>query len=442
MCTYRKIQNMTTALRQRGAVLLLVTFSLIAILGFAALAIDVGRLYIIKSQLQNAADAGALAGAKPLDGTSAGVALACVKASEAALKNKSLLMAQDLDVGDLTIEIGTEPYGGTWVDPCAPSVSNLGPYMFARVTTQAPQISSIFARVLGIDTNAVSALAVAGRHWVEITPLAMCAIDNAQCPPASGNCGYVRGLNYKVSDINPIGPGTMYWLDPLATAPNCSITNANDMRPYVCQGKVGISGAIGSTVYTNTGVSSGPMFGAMDSRFGDYPSQAQCEPATAPPDANVKVYHWNDPLVSQWMTPVPTRQAANLITKGPPMQVDTAGVVWAASRPGAPLNATRGINTSYYPSTGTPYSQRSGGYYQPPSGTGAGLAMAERRVMNLVIVDCPVAGGVCRPATVKAVGKFFLTRKANAPASDKDVYVEFSGLVEPGKIRHDVKLYR
>ena len=51
---------------QRGAVLLLAAFVLPALLGFGALAIDIGMLYKTKTELSAAADAAALAGAQEL----------------------------------------------------------------------------------------------------------------------------------------------------------------------------------------------------------------------------------------------------------------------------------------------------------------------------------------------------------------------------------------
>ncbi|MCK9418558.1 MAG: pilus assembly protein TadG-related protein [Nitrospirae bacterium] len=51
----------------RGQILVLVALSLIVLLGFAALAIDIGYFYHTKNQLQGAADAAALAGAAKLD---------------------------------------------------------------------------------------------------------------------------------------------------------------------------------------------------------------------------------------------------------------------------------------------------------------------------------------------------------------------------------------
>ena len=52
--------------QQRGQTILLVAFSLVVILGMAALAIDVVTLYTARSEAQRSADAAALAGAKML----------------------------------------------------------------------------------------------------------------------------------------------------------------------------------------------------------------------------------------------------------------------------------------------------------------------------------------------------------------------------------------
>ena len=47
---------------ERGATLVLVAASMVALLGFAALAVDVGHAYERRRQMQNAADAGARPG--------------------------------------------------------------------------------------------------------------------------------------------------------------------------------------------------------------------------------------------------------------------------------------------------------------------------------------------------------------------------------------------
>ncbi len=57
---------------QQGATAIIVGLMMVVFIGFAALAVDIGHLYVVRNELQNAADAGALAGARFLyndDGT-------------------------------------------------------------------------------------------------------------------------------------------------------------------------------------------------------------------------------------------------------------------------------------------------------------------------------------------------------------------------------------
>lgn len=441
--------------RQRGSVLLVLTFSLIVLFGLAALVLDVGRMYIIKNQLQNAADAGALRGAKVLDGTASALATATSKAREAALTNEFKLVANPLTNGEIDVYFSATPFPASWSSADAACRGAPANCFFVRVDTRASGIASFFAGVIGVNTNAARALAVAGRYTVDVLPLAACAINLANCPDVtpSGTCGYSKGLSYKISEVNPIGPGTLYWIDPEATTPSCNITSANAMRPFVCQGKVSAGVKLSPTVYTNTGISSGPLLGAMDSRFGDYPSQSQCSPDTAPPDTNVMQYlcpsgsgcaisNDNPSVTANWTSGTFTSQAAHRTSAGgvQPLTFDTNGVIWAATPPATAPIAGRASNTNY-PGSGTPYSQTSGSYFRAPTGSGAAFKVSGRRLINLIIVQCQSAGGVCRPATVKAVGQFLLTRRTNI-SSDKEIYTEFVRLIPQGELITDIKLYR
>jgi Flp pilus assembly protein TadG len=56
--------------RRQGTVLPLFVLSIVAVCGFVALAVDIGLIALAKTQLQNAVDAGAMAGARSLDGSS------------------------------------------------------------------------------------------------------------------------------------------------------------------------------------------------------------------------------------------------------------------------------------------------------------------------------------------------------------------------------------
>lgn len=441
--------------RQRGSVLLLVTFSLIVLFGLAALVLDVGRMYIIKNQLQNAADAGALRGAKALDGSAGGLTLAEHKAREAALANEFKLVATPLENGDIDVYFSAVPFPASWASADAACRGAPTNCFFVQVHTRASGIASFFAGIIGVDTNAARALAVAGRYTVDVLPLAACAIDLPNCPDVtpSGTCGYTKGLTYKVSEVNPIGPGTLYWIDPEATTPTCNITSANAMRPYVCQGKVSAGVKMSPTVYTNTGISSGPLLGALDSRFGDYPPASQCSPDTAQPDTNIMQYlcpsgaacfvsNNNPSVTANWSSGAFTSQAAHRTSADGvmPMTFDTDGVVWSASRPASAPIAGRAANASY-PGSGTPYSQTSGSTFRAPTGQGAAYKLEGRRLINLIIVQCQSAGGVCRPATVKGIGQFLLTRRSDI-SSDKEIYTEFVRMLSQGELMTDIKLYR
>lgn len=65
MRSTEKIRH-NVAIHEDGATLVLIAIVLVMLIAFAALALDVGHLYVVRNELHNAADAGALAGARRL----------------------------------------------------------------------------------------------------------------------------------------------------------------------------------------------------------------------------------------------------------------------------------------------------------------------------------------------------------------------------------------
>ena len=121
------------------------------------------------------------------------------------------------------------------------------------------------------------------------------------------------------------------------------------------------------------------------------------------------------------------------------------GVLWSAHRPSGATVAQwstlySGKTATSYPEA-SPYAQSSGDFFSAPSVANR-PGKPGRRDLNMVIVDCSATGGNCRPATVLGVGKFFMQRKASEPNSDKDLYVEFGGLLPTPLPNSDIKLYR
>lgn len=471
--------------QQRGQVAVIMAIVIVLLIMMIGLVVDLGYLYTRKTELQNAADAAALAGAKELNGTAAGINNAYDMARDLANDNNVNFGGEPVEIPDETtaayIEFGPTP-DGPWTN-AADSQSVPGDKRFIKVDTSGIALSTVqtwFMRVAqwgfgGIESTTTFGRAVAGPNIVDIVPIAACVLDPDDCPPSgTGNCGYRKGQSYKLSEINPIGPGTLYWINPVTTnAGECSGTGSTDYTlPFICQGTVAANVAAASEVLTNTGVSV-PQLAALDSRFDDYAPQAKCDPATAPPDKNIKEYLYDE---ANWMSPAPVGytspidgapcdenqdecQAARVSISGGKILTDSGGVVWSFVRPeNSPItngpwpitgDTGRSVVAGNYPGgTGTPYSQIPNPYpgtetafFKPPSVEHQGIAESERRVLTLMIVNCPTAGGSCRPATVRTRARFLLQRKADVPG-DKDIYLEFGGTVSVSGITAIYKLYR
>ena len=141
--------------RSRGAALVLAALMIIFLLGMAALAVDVGYLFLVRTQLQVAADSGAMAGAAGLIESNAEVVATAQQFADRHLAGGRSVQLQPGDV-----EFGRWDFHARTFDPAAWRVNGI------RVTTRRDATSGgearlFFARVFGFDRQAVSALAVA-----------------------------------------------------------------------------------------------------------------------------------------------------------------------------------------------------------------------------------------------------------------------------------------
>lgn len=449
---------------QQGAVAIIVALSLVVLIGMLGLVLDLGHLYVTKTELQNAADAAALSGAKELNGNVSGINNAINRSIETAGRNKYNLNSETLVITSANIRVGACPSAGCMVPITSITTNALAAdKTFLEVDTGSKSMSTWFAQVLSnVGTNmATVGVAVAGKYEANITPIAICRMPD---PGTTNEFGYERGVTYKISDSNPVGAGAMYWIDPESNIPNdCKVTSADATRPYLCTGKTGFTPVVGQSVNTNTGISNSQLE-SMDSRFDSYGSQGKCDPSTAPPDTNVKEYRYEDVAngsPSRWMGTDPASQSITAVDKNDntapydackknspckamPYGARTAadyGVLWSRYRPVG--KAVTDWSTLYAGNTATsypepsPYEQTSGEFYQAPSVSHPGVP--GRRTLNMVIVDCSAVGGNCRPATVLGVGRFFMQRKSNTV---NEIFVEFGGLLPTPLPTSDIKLYR
>jgi Flp pilus assembly protein TadG len=135
--------------QSRGSALVFVAIVMVAMLGFAALAIDVGAIYTARAQCQNAADAGALAGAGymlTLNSLNPG-ATNRIKQRAVDFSNLNKVLSDPVTIlsTDVTVDLNLKR-----CTVCVP-----------RTTARGNPVPTFFARVFGRNTVDVSACATA-----------------------------------------------------------------------------------------------------------------------------------------------------------------------------------------------------------------------------------------------------------------------------------------
>ncbi|MBI3920403.1 MAG: Tad domain-containing protein [Armatimonadetes bacterium] len=137
---------------QKGQTLPMVAFGLIVILSFAGLAIDGGNVYMQRRRMQNAADSGALAGARELAlGATTNEAVRSAVESYVA-KNGGEPSALDVEYVTATERIGSVASYG---ESSAPPSQATGVYVRSQTTYK-----TFFGGILGIQAKTSSAEAV------------------------------------------------------------------------------------------------------------------------------------------------------------------------------------------------------------------------------------------------------------------------------------------
>ena len=141
---------------ERGVTAVVVTVVLLLLVGFTALAIDIGHLCVARAELQNAADAGALAGARFLYNDDATVNTGANDIAEAAATaNQSEGVPVEVN--------GEDVQRGHWCFATSTFTEN-------EQATELPDLWGKTNEELDLDTNFVNALKVVTRR--EGTPVA------------------------------------------------------------------------------------------------------------------------------------------------------------------------------------------------------------------------------------------------------------------------------
>jgi Flp pilus assembly protein TadG len=257
--------------QERGSILAISAIGMFAILLAVGLGVDVSRLYLSKAELQNAADAAAIAGASGLNGRPTGIGDAADRAVRAmnsydfnktgvTFPRANVLFASNLD--------------GSYMSEGAASGS-ASTIRFVKVTTPDLPVSISFAALVLGKTKNLNATATAGLS----VPL------NVICPwlPA-----------FVLDDpVNPITPGGTYTFR-LEPGDHVSPGNYQLLAPIQSGGSGDREGmangvnwcvTVGTEIKTKPGVTSGAIRQGINSRFDMY--SGGLDPVTSPPDTNI-----------------------------------------------------------------------------------------------------------------------------------------------------------
>ncbi|MBA2705261.1 MAG: Tad domain-containing protein [Blastocatellia bacterium] len=258
---------------ERGSILAVSAIGMLSLLLAVGLGVDISHLYLAKNELQNAADAAALAGASGLNFDASGITIAANRAVQEMNKydfnqqavsfpRANVLFAKNLD----------GPYMSE-----ASAMATASGIRFVQVSTpQSPVNIAFVATVLGKTMN-LKADAVAG---VSV--------------PLNSFAGYLPVSVVDDDALSTIKPGQLY---TFRGAPQGSVSpgnyqilaidgsGASDDRIGLASGVRNVVGP-GEYVDTKPGVSSGAVRQGINTRFDDYASQL--DPATYPPDTNIK----------------------------------------------------------------------------------------------------------------------------------------------------------
>jgi hypothetical protein len=268
----------------------------------AGMAIDVSHLYLAGTELQNAADAAALAGASALDGTAGGVTAAVDRALKTLNKYEfgSTTITVPRSNVKFAVNLSEFANGGAGRSEATASDNpknirfvkvNLPPHsvgiLFASIVLNSSQVDLVRSAVAGLSVNGLNGDTGLNTlcNWVPLSvvqdpasgaPLSV----NPECP---NKTKFTPGCTYTIrassNGNGSVSPGNYQALAAF------SDTGGADLRTRIA---AGIHRCIhpGDTLFTEPGTNAGTVRQSLNTRFGDYDSST--DPNTEPPDLNVK----------------------------------------------------------------------------------------------------------------------------------------------------------
>jgi Flp pilus assembly protein TadG len=208
---------------ERGSVLVIASAAMVAVLLAVGLAVDISHFYLAKAELQNAADAAALAAASAINSNASGVAEGTRRAIQAMNKydfNKTNVQFTSDNV------VWAANLDGPYLNgPAASAPGVVDTIRFVQVTSEQSPVSISFASIVLGNNKNMSATATAGLSV-----------------PLNNFCGFIPLSVLIDDDLTKLVPGQTYTI----RAPAGSTVSPGDYQILSVLGPGGVDVGFGT----------------------------------------------------------------------------------------------------------------------------------------------------------------------------------------------------
>ena len=262
---------------ERGSILAMSAIGMLSLLLAVGLSVDITHLYLAKNELQNAADASALAGASGLNFNATGISIATARAVQE--MNSYEFNNQDVQFTAANVRFAanlSDFDSGTGMDQTT-AAGVASTIRFVKVITPTSPVPMSFVGFLLGNTRNLTAEAVGGvsaplNVYVGYLPLFPVS-DDAMSTYTPGNLYTIRG-----APGNSVSPGNYQILA-------IDGSGGADDRTSLASGVQNPVGP-GGYVQTKPGVTAGAVRQGINTRFDDYAAGGSA--VDFPPDTNIQ----------------------------------------------------------------------------------------------------------------------------------------------------------
>lgn len=283
---------------ERGSIVIMTAIGMLLLLLMVGLCIDVARIYTVRTDLQNAADAASLTAATELNGGDTGIDRAVARANE--IVNTQGFGKANVTISSITFAVNLYPDSAYMSATAAKSGTTAQSIRFVKVVTQSVSTGMLFAsRALGPDWTE-DRQAVAGNSGItastvcDFFPAAVALADPSPTPGTLLNLSFNQGTgtsavlndkDYIILEIDDItGNGNVETALLTAGLPNFCKTLGDEIH-----------------MTPSSNPNNGPVAAGdgSNTRFNDYANGYgnQLQPNVYHPDYNIQEGIWHQEYV-------------------------------------------------------------------------------------------------------------------------------------------------